>query len=81
MGETGCGKTFLLTMISQVMDIKMEIINIHAGITENDIIKFMNEIEEKNKEILEEREKKIEEKKTNTIKKKKLNKKKIMKKN
>jgi energy-coupling factor transporter ATP-binding protein EcfA2 len=74
MGETGCGKTFLLTMISQVMDIQKEIINIHAGITENDIIKFMNEIEEKNKKMLEERKKKIEERKINTIKNKESNK-------
>ena len=58
MGETGCGKTFLIRMISQIYSkkkvkkgseeekVKKEILkikNIHAGITEEDIIKFMKE--------------------------------------
>jgi energy-coupling factor transporter ATP-binding protein EcfA2 len=58
MGETGCGKTFLIRMMSQIYSkkkvkkgskeekVKKEILkikNIHAGITEEDIIKFMKE--------------------------------------
>jgi ABC-type uncharacterized transport system fused permease/ATPase subunit len=59
MGETGCGKTFLIRMMSQIYSKKnikkvdeekyknkeeiLKIKNIHAGITEEDIIKFMNE--------------------------------------
>ena len=55
MGETGCGKTFLIRMMSQIYskkDIKkkdkekkceniLKIKNIHAGITEDNIIEFM----------------------------------------
>ena len=48
MGETGCGKTFLIRMICQVYNIKLEIKNIHAGITEKDIIDFMNKVIELN---------------------------------
>ena len=44
MGETGCGKTFLIRMICQVYNIKLEIKNIHEGITEKYIIDFMNKI-------------------------------------
>ena len=46
MGETGCGKTTLIEMASKLInkgkfDIKK--MNIHAGITDEDIIKFMND--------------------------------------
>ena len=46
MGETGCGKTSLLKMLSIFFNKgknKMKIMNIHAGINDEDIIKFMNE--------------------------------------
>ena len=46
MGETGCGKTSLLKMLSIFMNkglSRMKTLNIHAGITEEDIITFMKE--------------------------------------
>ena len=46
MGETGCGKTSLIRMLSQMQNEgdkqKMKILNIHAGTNDEDIIKFMN---------------------------------------
>jgi ABC-type lipoprotein export system ATPase subunit len=47
MGETGCGKTSLLKMLSIFMNEgseKMKTLNVHAGTNEEDIINFMNEI-------------------------------------
>ena len=41
MGETGCGKTSLIRMIADLKQNKMKILNIHAGITDKDIIDFM----------------------------------------
>ena len=43
MGETGCGKTSLIKIIDELKDIKMLILNIHAGIEDKDIIKFIND--------------------------------------
>jgi len=48
MGETGCGKTSLLNMLSTFMyrgTSKMKILKCHAGTNDNDIIKFINDIE------------------------------------
>ena len=86
MGETGCGKTFLIRMMSEIYskkDIKkndkekkceniLKIKNIHAGITENNIIEFMKKEvipqamnyddfnkENKNKKKKKEKEKKV----------------------
>ena len=63
MGETGCGKTSLITMLSRLLnngsDENMKIKNIHAGISDNDIVKFMeDEIMDKAKKM-EEEDKKI----------------------
>jgi midasin (ATPase involved in ribosome maturation) len=41
MGETGCGKTFLVRTISKLLGIDIKILNIHAGVLENDIINFL----------------------------------------
>ena len=45
MGETGCGKTFLIRKLSELLNNgsnkKMKILNIHAGISDEDIIKFL----------------------------------------
>ena len=41
MGETGCGKTSLIKMISILRDNAMITLDVHAGITEEDIISFM----------------------------------------
>jgi ABC-type lipoprotein export system ATPase subunit len=37
MGETGIGKTSLLVLLSKIMKQDMRIMNIHAGITGEDI--------------------------------------------
>ena len=52
MGETGCGKTSLIRIIATLKDIKMHIFNIHAGIEDKDIIKFLDDknLFEKNNE-------------------------------
>ena len=52
MGETGCGKTSLITKLSQILnngEKLVEIINIHPGITDEEISKKMKEINEKAK--------------------------------
>ncbi|OUM66041.1 hypothetical protein PIROE2DRAFT_6839 [Piromyces sp. E2] len=43
MGETGCGKTSLIQIIANLKNIKLHILNIHAGIQDNDIIHFLKE--------------------------------------
>ncbi len=52
MGETGCGKTALITKLSQILnngEIVVEIINIHPGITDKYLCKKMKEMNEKAK--------------------------------
>ena len=67
MGETGCGKTSLIRKLSELLNNgssnKMKILNIHAGISDKDIINFLE------KKVINEA-KKIEKK--NEIEKKKL---------
>ena len=49
MGETGCGKTALITKLNQILNNgnkTVKIINIHPGITDEDICKYMKEIED-----------------------------------
>jgi midasin (ATPase involved in ribosome maturation) len=53
MGETGCGKTSLIVKLSELLNNgknKVEIINIHPGITEDEICKRMKIINNKAKE-------------------------------
>ena len=48
MGETGCGKTTLIEMASKLINkgkICIHKMNIHAGIEDEDIINFMNDVE------------------------------------
>ena len=48
MGETGCGKTSLLYMLEKLMyngSTKMKIMKCHAGTNDDDIIAFINNIE------------------------------------
>ena len=50
MGETGCGKTKLIEMASQLInrgENKIEKINIHAGIQDEDIIEFMKNLNDR----------------------------------
>jgi hypothetical protein len=42
MGETGVGKTSLVDFLSKIIDAEFMIKNIHAGITEEEIIDFVN---------------------------------------
>ena len=66
MGETGCGKTSLIRKLSELLNNgsseKMKILNIHAGISDKDIIKFLkknviNEAKEINKKNKKEKKK------------------------
>ena len=45
MGETGCGKTYLIRKLSELLNNgsskRMKILNIHAGINDKDIIEFL----------------------------------------
>jgi len=47
MGETGCGKTFLIRKLSEMKNEgspdQMKILNLHAGINDKDIIDFITE--------------------------------------
>ena len=43
MGETGCGKTFLIRTMSKLYGSVLKTLNIHAGTTENDIMDFLEE--------------------------------------
>ena len=43
MGETGCGKTSLIRIISKLKGNDMLTLNIHAGISKKEIIDFVNE--------------------------------------
>ena len=48
MGETGCGKTYLIQMAYKLITKgrnSLKILNIHAGTDDNDIIKFIKDIE------------------------------------
>ena len=50
MGETGCGKTSLIEMASKLINngkICIYKMNIHAGIEDDDIINFMNDVKKK----------------------------------
>ena len=54
MGETGCGKTALIKKLNQLLNngiLKLEIVNIDPSYQDNDIIKKINEINEKSKEF------------------------------
>ena len=63
MGETGCGKTLLIRKLSEIMnngECKMKILNIHAGISDRDIINFINDkviIEARNLKEIEDKKK------------------------
>ena len=53
MGETGCGKTALITKLNQILnngETNVEIINIHPGITDEKLCEFMEKIDVKAKE-------------------------------
>lgn len=41
MGETGCGKTSLINTLGEILDYKIEIFNVHSGISDLDIVRFL----------------------------------------
>ena len=43
MGETGVGKTSLVEFLAKVIDAEFRVLNIHAGITEDEIIDFVED--------------------------------------
>ena len=64
MGETGCGKTALIRKLAELKNNKMEILNIHAGTTDKDIINFIKNniyIKAKDLEDIEKKEKRKKE--------------------
>ncbi|CAG8495754.1 6945_t:CDS:10, partial [Scutellospora calospora] len=42
-GEAGCGKTSLIGFLSQVVEVKFKSLDLHAGVTEENILSFMTE--------------------------------------
>src|SRR6266542_1514523 len=46
-GEAGCGKTSLIGFLSKVVEVEFDALNLHAGITEETIMKFMKVSQEK----------------------------------
>ena len=53
MGETGCGKTSLIRKLYELMNngvCNMEILNIHAGVTDNEILHFLYDNKRKDKD-------------------------------
>lgn len=49
MGETGCGKTSLIRFLSTICQIDFHVLSIHAGVTEETIIKRVNASDNKAK--------------------------------
>ena len=66
MGETGCGKTSLIRKLSELLNNgsakKMKILNIHAGINDQDIINFLEKKVIKQAKKLQEKENKKKQK-------------------
>ena len=44
MGETGCGKTSLVRYLAKTCDVPVHVLNFHAGVTESQIINFVEDI-------------------------------------
>ncbi|CAG8562549.1 11938_t:CDS:10 [Diversispora eburnea] len=45
MGEAGCGKTSLISYLAGVVEVKFIALNLHAGISEAQILDFMSKVE------------------------------------
>ncbi len=41
MGETGVGKTSLVEYLSKIIDSEFKTLNVHSGISDEEIIKFV----------------------------------------
>jgi energy-coupling factor transporter ATP-binding protein EcfA2 len=44
MGETGCGKTSLISYMCSLLGSRLHVLNVHGGITDDDITTFMNDV-------------------------------------
>ncbi|KAF0538645.1 e3 ubiquitin-protein ligase [Gigaspora margarita] len=44
-GEAGCGKTSLIQFLSIVVDVELRILNLHAGVTKQQILEFLSDAE------------------------------------
>lgn len=56
MGETGCGKTSLIKKLAKLCDVQLQILNVHAGIREKDILDTVHDannsaIEKRSQEV------------------------------
>lgn len=49
MGETGCGKTSLVRYLARTCDVPFHVFNFHAGVTEEELVTFVNKMEEEAK--------------------------------
>jgi len=50
MGDTGCGKTALITKLNQILnkgESTLEIINIHPGVTDDKLCQIMEKVDKK----------------------------------
>ncbi|CAG8798195.1 2759_t:CDS:2, partial [Racocetra persica] len=45
-GEAGCGKTSLIGFLAQVVEVKFKSLDLHAGVTEENILSFMVEAQQ-----------------------------------
>ncbi|XP_038050831.1 uncharacterized protein LOC119723980 [Patiria miniata] len=45
MGETGCGKTTLITFLARVCEVQFEVMNFHAGVSKRNIIDFITKMQ------------------------------------
>ena len=52
MGETGIGKTALVKLLSSIMLMKFDTLNVHAGINSNEIIEFVNKYSNNDDDIV-----------------------------
>lgn len=49
MGETGCGKTSLVRYLAKTCDVPFHVFNLHAGVTEEELVTFVNRRQEEAK--------------------------------
>ena len=46
MGETGCGKTSLVRYLARTCDVPFHVFNFHAGVSEEELLSFVHNMEE-----------------------------------
>ena len=53
MGETGCGKTSLVRYLATTCDVSFHVFNFHAGVSEDEVVTFVHEVEKEAKKVKE----------------------------